>query len=285
MGLGGGGGGGTSGAVSYPGYMEEIHEDWLRQTDDTIDLSITDVMNSAFGNSPFTTLTAYDPTTEVGNIISAPNGLETLVNLLSSGTTLDTLISKVLDESRIEDSVASFSADLSARADAEIYPRFEAGMRDINAVMSSAFVVGRSLIADQITREVAKYENNLRYKAWGDDAIRVIGMKLEYEKAVAQLLIDSNRISIVAKKEEADANAKLDEADATWDLEVFQYGANLLASVSGGTAPHQKGPSTFQSMLGGGLSGAAAGAVIGKGNPLAIGAGAAIGIAGALFGG
>jgi len=285
MSLGGGGGGGTSGAVSYPTYMEEVHEDWLRQVDDTIDMSITDVMNAALGNSPFTALTAYDPSTELTSILAAPGGLETLVDLLSSGTTLDTLISQVLDESRIEDSVASFSADLNAKADVEIYPRFEAGMRDINAVMSSAFVVGRALIAEQITREVAKYEDGLRYKAWGDDAIRVIGMKLEYEKAVSQLLIESNRISIVARKEEADANAKLDEADATWDLEVFQYGSNVLASISGGTAPHQKGPSTFQSMLGGGLSGAAAGAMIGGGNPLAIGAGAAIGIAGALFGG
>lgn len=279
-----GGGGGSSGTVAHSAYLETVHNDWLDATGtDTIELSMTEVMDAALGSSPFATLTAYDPTTEVAAIVAAPGGLETLVDLLSTGTPLDTLVEHVLDESRITDSVAAFSADLSTIADAERYPRFEAGMRDINSVMTSAFPIGRALIVEQLVREDAKFEADLRYRAWGEDSLRVIGMKLEYERAVGMLDIEANRISIIANKEEADANAKLDEADATWDLEVFQYGSNLLASISGGVGPSQKGASTLQSVLGGALSGAATGAAISGANPLAIAAGGVIGAAAALF--
>lgn len=287
MGFGGGGsagGGGSSGTVDYQTYQKEVHEDWLRQVADTIDESVTDVMNSALGSSPFLMADAYDPSTEVAAILAAPGGLEALVDLLSSGTGLDILISSILDESRITDSVTAFNTDLGVKADAEIYPRFEAGMRDINAVMSSAFVIGRANIAEQIVREVGKYEGELRYKAFGDDAIRVINMKLDYEKAVNHLKMEANRISIVANKEQVDTDIKYDEADATWDLEVFQYGANVLASIAGGVAQPKgpKQPSTAQSMIGGALSGVAAAGMMGMGPPGMI-AGGVLGLASGLL--
>ncbi len=278
------GGGGTSGGVSFPAYLETVHNDWIDATGvDTIEKSMTEVMDTALGSSPFTALTAYDPTAEVAAIIAAPGGLETLVDLLSSDTGLDSLINSILDESRITDSVAAFSADLAAKADSDIYPRFEAGMRDINSVMSSAFVIGRALIADQLAREDAKFEGDLRYKAFGEDALRVIEMKLRYEDIVDRLKIESNRIKIVASKEETDGNIKLDEADATWDLETFQYGANVMAAVSGGTNPRQKSPSTAQSVIGGAVSGAATGAAVSGGNPLAMLAGGLLGAAASLI--
>ena len=56
------GGGSTSGAVDYPDYMEAVHGDWLNTTGvDTIEKSVTEVMDTALGNSPWAGLTAYDP--------------------------------------------------------------------------------------------------------------------------------------------------------------------------------------------------------------------------------
>ena len=91
-----GGGGGGSGAVSYPAYMMNTHYDWLTNSGaDTMSSSITDLMNAAIGNSPFTGETAYDPDSDIATLIAAPDDLQTLVDLLSSGTTLDTLISSI----------------------------------------------------------------------------------------------------------------------------------------------------------------------------------------------
>ena len=259
-----GGGGGGSGAVSYPAYMQDVHADWLNQTGaDFIAQSLTDTMNTAFGASPWAAAVAYNPDADLVNLIAAPDALQTLVDLLSTGTTLDTLITNILDTTRIQDSIDAFEADLDARLLAEILPRFEAGMRDINAVTSSAFAIGRALIEENQDRQVAKYAADLRMKGFSDDAIKVIGLKLEYQKAVSQMLAEAYRIKMVAKKEEADLNIKIDENDALWDLEVFQYGANLLAGIGGGTTtPKTKQVSQTQSMLGGAMSGAAAGAMV-----------------------
>jgi len=274
------GGGGGSGAVSYPAYMQNAHGDWLDDSgSDTLTESVTSVMEAAIGNSPWTGQAAYDPDTDITAMIAAGVDLQTLVTLLSSGTTLDTLISNILDDSRIDNAVAEFAADLDARLTSEVIPRFERGMQDINAVMSSAFVIGRALIEENHDRQVAKYSADLHMKAFSDDAIRVIQLKLEYQKMASSVIAEIYRMKIVAKKEQTDTDMNIDDKDAKWDLEVFQYGANLLASIGGGTVnPSKPGPSQVQSAIGGGLSGAAAGAMAGSVIPgLGTAAGAIIG--------
>jgi len=263
----GGGGGGSSGTVDYPAYMKTWHGAALDGGGaDVMANSVTDAINSAFGNSPWTTQTAYDPDADIVNMLAAPNALQTMVTLLSAGTSLDTLISSILDTTRIDTVVTEFAADLDARLISEVLPRFNSGMRDINAVQSSAFVIGRALIEENQDRQVAKFSADMHSKAGSDDAIQVIGMKLDYQKAVAQLLAESYRVKIVAKKEENDVNMDIDEKDGLWDVELFQYGGNVLAAIGGGVANPKtaKGPSQAQSAIGGAMSGAAAGAMVGS---------------------
>jgi hypothetical protein len=291
MGKGSGGCGGASGAVSYPAYIETVHTDWINSSGaDTISDSVTDIMNAALGNSPWTGQLAYDPDADIAAMLASSTTLQTLVTLLSNGTTLDTLIADILDMTRIDDVVTAYEADLDTRLINEILPRFERGMQDINAVVSSAFAIGRALIEENQDRQVAKFRADLTNKAFSDDAIKVISLKLEYQRAATAMLAELYRVKIVAKKEETDVNIKIDESDAVWDLGVFQYGANLMAAPAGGTlVPNDKGPSTGQSMIGGALSGAAAGAMIAAApgaaisGPVGIGVGAALGAASALF--
>jgi len=64
--MGSSGGGGASGAVSHSAYLETVHKDWLDATGvDTIEKSVTEAMDSALGNSPWMTLTAYDPAADI----------------------------------------------------------------------------------------------------------------------------------------------------------------------------------------------------------------------------
>lgn len=264
--MGSSGGGGSSGAISYPQAMENTLTQWLNYTTvDAIDKSMATLMNEAVGNSPFTGETAYDPDVEIAAFIAQLADFNAKVDLLSSGTGLDTLISNVLDESRIDDAVDEYTADFDAQLTTDVYPRFETGMRDINAVVSSAFVIGRANIEEGRGREVGKFSAALHMKAFGDDAIQVIGMKLEYEKAVAHATAEMNRLKITAKKEETDKQLDIDDADAKWDMETFQYGGNLMASIAGGTAQPGIGAEKGQkpSALGGALSGAATGAMVG----------------------
>ena len=275
------GGGGGSGKVSYPTYMQTVHNDWLDNTGvDTITSSITDIMDAALGNSPWTGQSAYDPDADIAAMITAGGNLQTLVTLLSTGTTLDTLISNVLDETRIDNLVDEFEADAAARLVATTLPRFRRGMQDINAVVSSAFVIGEAVIEAEQERNVNRYSAELHTKAGLDAAIQVIQMKLEYQRLASHILSEIYRMKIVAKKEENEVEMDIDDRDAKWNLEVFQYGGNLLASIGGGTAGTQK-PSTMQTALGGGLSGVAAGAMIG--GPWGAVAGGVLGVASAFL--
>lgn len=257
------GGGGGSGAVSWPAYMHTVHNDWLDDTGtDTITSSMTSIMNTAQGNSPWTTQLAYNPDADIASMVASQTTLQDLVTLLSTGTTLDTLVANILDDATIDDLVTEYAADLDARFLSETVPRYERGMQDINAVSSSAFAIGRALIEENLDRQVAKFSAEVHMKSKSDDALRIVQMKLEYQRIATATLIELYRIKIVAKKEENDVTMDIDDRDAKWDLEVFQYGANLLASIGGGTNGTQK-PSQWQSAIGGAFSGAAAGANLG----------------------
>ncbi len=87
----------------------------------------------------------------------------------------------------------------------------------------------------------------------------------------------------MAFKEQVDQDFNIIDIDARWDMDVYQYGTNLLAGIAGGTvspggdAQMSKG----QSAIGGALSGAAMGAAIG-GGPGALVGGVLGGIGGLL---
>lgn len=296
----GGGGGGGSGAVSYPGYMQTIHSDWLDNTGvDTISSSITDVMDTALGNSPWTGAVAYDPDTDISDYETAIAAFAAILAALDPEGDWDDLYDQAnasitpVAEADIAADVTAFSNKIDDEITTKVLPRFQTGMRDINAVVSSAFVIGEAVIEGFRNREVAKHSSGIRVAILSQNQqllITATGQMVDlFTKGVnwnlsyTQAVVEAKRIKIVAKKEETDMNFRLDESDALWDLEVFQYGANLLGSIGGGVVdPNTKKPSTGASMLGGAMSGAATGAIIGSTVP---GIGTAVGaLAGGILG-
>lgn len=279
------GGGGSSGKVDFPAYMKEIHEDWLAQSGDTIDSSMTDIMNVALAADPWDCAVAYDPTTPVSEITAAADYFFNVIDLLNCGSDLCSIMANVLSDDRVTDSVNAFTNDLDVQMNKTTTSRYKAGMRTINAVYSSAFVAGLAFIEAQKSREVAKFTAALRIQQHSADALKVIELFIHYQKAAADSLIEANRIKIVAMKEHRDKQLEIDVADSLWELEVFQHGANLLGSIGGGTAiPGARSrPSSVQSAIGGGLSGMAMAGAMGAG-PVGMIGGAALGIGASLFG-
>jgi len=77
----------------------------------------------------------------------------------------DSDISSMDVDGDVDNAVSAFAGVLDAQLDADVYPRFEAGMRDINAVVSSAFAIGRANIEEGRNKQVADYDGKLRYQA------------------------------------------------------------------------------------------------------------------------
>jgi hypothetical protein len=266
--MGSSGGGGASGAVSHSAYLETAHNNWLDHNGaDGLTSSITDIMNVALGSSPWTGQTAYDPDTDIAAYETELALFKALIGGLSDTADWAALYAQAdltlagAAEAAIVADAAAFEAILDADITTSTLPRFRRGMQDINAVQSSAFVLGEAVIEGFRDREVAKHTSILRLDVNArkitatEQMMQMMGRRVSWNEGYAKLLVEASRIKIVAKKEESDKNMLIDAADAKWDLEVFQYGGNLMAAIGGGTAiPYSPGTNPTASTLGGVLS-------------------------------
>ena len=99
--------------------------------------------------------------------------------------------------------------------------------------------------------------------------------RFSVEDSLVKLQAEINRLKVVATAEYEDRVIDIDYKHATWGLDVFEKGANILAAPSGMAALVPKGPSKGQSALSGAVAGAGAGAAIG--GPVGAGVGAVVG--------
>ena len=297
-------GGGSSGKVDFPDYMKDWHGDALDGgAADTLSNSITDAINAAYGNSPYLGEAAFDPDSDITDFLSLADNLGTEVSALSPVTdwadyllaALTAVDANLTGEDALAGEILAHNAIVDDQIISEILPRFQAGMRDINAVNSSQFVIGQAVIEGMAQRDKNKFAADLRIKAWelkmgtvikgSEDIIQMVTAKLEFNKAVVHYGIEARRIKVVMKNEETQFNIEMDEKDALWDIELFKHGGNLLASISGAaTSQGDSGPSKGSSILGGALSGAAFGASVTGGNPIGAAIGGVVGGIGGLLG-
>jgi hypothetical protein len=292
------GGGSSAGRIDFPDHMKTVHQDWLNQTgSDTIEASIVDKMNTALGGSPYSSMTAYDPTTPLGAMDTAVGAFNTRVDALSPSSDWNTAVDNaktkldaaVFDDTYVTADIAALRAEIDDQIENDVLPRFQGGLRDVNAVMSSAFVIGESIIEAMATTQITKYGSELRVKLnlqrndsilkAAESIIRDTYAQIELEKHVAHYTVEANRMEIAAFKEKKDTENNIAIKNGRWDLETYQYGANLLASIGGGTVTPtgSDSPSTMQSAIGGALSGAAMGSAVSGNNPWVTGGGALIG--------
>jgi hypothetical protein len=302
--MGSSGGGGSSGAVSHSPYLETVHGDWLNSAGaDTISSSITDVMSSAIGSSPWIGKVAYDPSVPIAAYETEMAALKLLLAGLSDTVDWAALYAQAEltlvgpGEVALIAEVAAYENILADNLTAEVLPRFRRGMQDINAVQSSAFVLGEAVIEAFKDRDVAKYLSTLRLTmgdkkiAATEQMLQMMARRIGWNGEFVKYAIESNRIKIVALKEELDQNDVIDEHDAKWDLEVFQSGSNVMAASAGGTSTAGvKGISKTQSAIGGAMMGGAMGGMIAgaqaggmAGNPYTVVAGAVLGAAAGML--
>jgi len=193
--------------------------------------------------------------------------------------------------------------------------RFAGGMADANAVHSSAYVIGLSLLEadfnDQVMgfREKASvglisqalslfmssFEGLIRQKtqeqmaraAFSEGAVARLmaasAAMLQLEQGASTQNADLARMNIVSKVDEYGSNLEYDVKGASWDLELFQKVANIASATAGSVVPNAAQPTRAQSALGGAAAGASIGAMLPGASPVTALAGGVLGgIAGYL---
>lgn len=304
------GGGSSSGKVSYPVHMENMHHQWLNNwTDDAGNRPFTDgefpdvataMLNAttAVGGNPFSGATAYSPDTDIAN---AQDAVDDLQGDLASGWTafltstmeaIDATIASPVDF----DGMSNVISDRIRTEENKSQSRFNARALDIGAIQNSTYAMSLAQL-EQATRDrIYEFSTgqedkilNARLALLGS----LGGTRLDGMRAVAAQQGQLSQLTTVAKSEEQQINQQWENAEATWDLDLFQYGSNVLASISGatGSAKGQSQTSLQKGMgavamgastslaigaAGGAGLGTGAGALAALGNPVGLGIGALI---------
>ncbi len=256
----GGGGGSSSGKVDYPDYMKGRHETWLTEMDSLI-----------VASNPYTGATTYDPSSILTALSNSLNDFKGF--MASIGYNLSSLQTMWEDwVGRVSTKVAEAVAD---ELEDEVIPKFKGGMRDINAVQTSSFVLGEAMIYARAATEASRHAITASFNA--ADMVLKYNESLKTRFAVE---LDYSRVVILANREYIEKEIELDVEEAKWPFYNYREAGALLGSIGGPAAmPQPTKISPLQSALGGVMTGAATGAMIGgaSGSPIGAGVGAAIG--------
>ena len=366
-----GGSGGSSGKHDWPSYMKNRHNLWLSRISSKIEgfnpytlwevPSVTKITSATTINTLETYLDnriaelrslAYSPTVRESELLQALytftlNQINYLGTHLGEAYEISEDVALVDNITQLTERLAALEnvGDLEGVVDLHtvVYPRFEAGMRDINSVMSSTFVIGRGVIEATYQAKMMELKQNwlneieklrttavsalsniqldarkanqqykasiltilndcLKLAATSGNGLDTVRMEIDKFKASTQIEIiklrqtglqqidtlkdalaskdlEWRRMSVVAEFERATTNMEMLDKRYRWNLENYQYGANMLGAISGGTSTAGGAKQNkVTSALGGALSGAASGAMIGSAVPgIGTGIGAAVG--------
>ncbi len=169
----------------------------------------------------------------------------------------------VVQGAEVSAAVAAHSAMLQDDIDTTVMPKFLAGMRDINATQSSAFIVGKSLIQSAHVKAVNEFQSKIRLSAIQLSSV-LWSRHLDWNHQVSNLYGEFFKLYHATKLDTDKVNMEFDVKDKLWDLGVLDHGRSMLGAMAG--APATTGPTEDGgggSALGGALSGAAAGGAVG----------------------
>jgi uncharacterized protein YcfJ len=270
----GGSGGSSSGSINYPEYMKYNHAYALGSSTDigsgyaaaftkpTND--IIELMNVAWaGASPFASYAAVDP-----DIVFFPTGEDVtdfqagmVYQLLEDLYTYDadTDYTTYSTDAAVNSLTSAISDSLNDEVDEQVMPPFLAGHANMNSVMGSAFVIGKAMIANTKVREIAKQDGNIRTNV----VLQRLSLKQELKRLSSVMGAEVGKLYLASKREEDDNNLNYAYRDVMFEMDVYKPYTQVRAAIAGSSTPNIADPSK-PSALGGVVSGAAAGALVGS---------------------
>jgi len=253
----------TSTRVRYAQYIEDKHSNFLA----TIQSARIAVIN----DSPFidyTDIEVDDAFFGAGYTIASFPSLYDMYGKFMAGLDVEALWSQIFEgtvnPSVVEDLVAAEGDLIDDEIETTSVPRLQTGMRDINSVMSSSFVVGKSIIEDSRTKLVAKFSADLKYHLIPIAQARWEA-HLNWNKLVITTYAEIMKLYYLTKTDINEINYAMASKDRLWPFTVLDFERAALGALQGAT--NQKtdvaGASTAAKVLAGAMSGAALGASVG----------------------
>jgi len=281
---GGNGGGDQETTIRYAPYIESYHSTFLGL--------VASNRAAVIGSSPFdgyTDIEVDDAFFGSGYLISSFPALYDIYGKFMAGLDVEVLYSQIFEDTvnapAINELVSAEAAMMDDDIDTNVLPRFQVGLRDINSVMSSSFVVGKSVIEDARVKSLSKFSAGLKYQM-----IPVASERwkthLDWNKGVVMSYAEIMKLYYSAKMDVDNYNYTMAAKNLLWPFTVLEYERAALGALQGAitTKTDVAGTSPFGNAISGALSGAAMGAMAFPGNPLlGAGIGGLLGLASGLF--
>jgi len=280
------GGGGTQ-TIRYAPHIEQAHKRIMDESGGVVpSRSIFRVMNDLFDKSPYGAYDKYDiDDAFFGRVPGDPDRTYEVRNFPSLydmfGKFMAGLDVHVLWGDVYEDAVhgPEIAAAVSAQAElldnevkTKVLPSFLAGMRDINAIQSTTFVIGKAIIADSTVRQMNEFQSRLRLSV-----VELSGQlwrtHLDWDKSVISTYLEMTKLYYATRLDVDTKQLEYAAADKMWNMNLFDEPRAMIGALNGASAAQQKNkPSQATSAIAGALSGAAAGSAVMPGYGTAIGA-------------
>ena len=270
--------------LRYAPYIETHHQTML----DAVEaLTIAAANNNPYDS--YDVLTISDMETAffgAGYVLTDFPTIYDMYGKFMAGLDIDSLYDEILDStinsSVIDDTIYQEGVRLKDDIELTQLPEFEAGMRDINAVNSSSFVIGKALMGVARTKALAKFSADIRTRLLPVAAERWT-RHLEWNKSVVETYAQVLKFFFSARMDLDNHNLLILEKSATWALEMWEYDMKGLGSMQqaiNSTSRSSQGGGAGKA-IGGALSGASAGAMVG--GPFGAAIGGLAGLVGGLF--
>ena len=249
--------------IRYAAYIENRHYNFLA--------TVASSRATALENNPFLDYTDIEVDAGffgTGYTIANFPALYDMYGKFMAGLDIDVLYDQMLEDtldSGVVSDLVSAEADLMDDDIASnVVPRLQTGMRDINAVMGSSYVIGRAIVEDARVKSLAKYGAELKYRL-----LPVVESRwqshLQWNQNVVGIYAEIMKFYFSAKTDVDDINYSMAAKDVLWPFTVLDFERAALGALQG--AVNQKtdvaGASTAKRAMSGALSGAAMGAQVG----------------------
>lgn len=265
---GGDNGGDQTTTIRYAPYIESHHDTFLNLVKTKVDATIN--------SSPFTGYTNIevdDAFFGAGYLITSFPALYDMYGKFMAGLDIEVLYAQIFEDTvnapAINNLVSAEAVLLDDDIEANSIPRFQVGMRDINSVMSSSYVVGKAMIEDARVKSISKFSAGLKYQMIPVASERWRG-HLEWNKGVVMSYAEIMKLYYSAKMDIDDKNYSMAVKNLLWPFTVLEYQRAALGALQGAitTETDVKGASKGAKAISGALSGAAMGAMAFPASPL-----------------
>lgn len=238
--MGGGKSGGDSEVkIRYAGYIETKHKDFLNITAEKRALLID--------ASPLANVEAIPIETIFWGAGFDLAGYTSLYDTWSSRmfdvdpeVLYTTIFVDTTQGGAVGELVAAEAALMDDDINSTVLPRFQTGLRDINSVVSSSFVVGKALIEDARVKALAKFSAELHYRL-----IPVVAERwtrhLEWEKNVVAAQAELMKTYLATKLNVVQHNQEVAVRHTLWPFTVLEYERAAIGALQGATNQKTKG--------------------------------------------